>query len=628
MSGCGLKNTQEITTYESFLPILTTNSPNLKEPNKQNYLIHYFKPWKEALHVNKESALWPWNVYKPASKYYGENLLPRNHEWFDRQLKNAQLDKIGSLSQNAIMLKTTYVSNFPSNLPLFKNPNIAGEGFPFDHGQNSRIFAFSPIKLSHYSLDGMWAFVEADSFFGWVEASNVLPLTQYQQNKFINSSKVIAIKEFNLSHPKGFYTNIPIGTLLPLNEKGESFMFLPSGDSIQLPLENKSVANWPLKATSENLLNLSQSFLDEPYGWGGMFGRRDCSALTKDFFAPFGIWLPRNSMAQFHQGSKIYLTNASPKEKETMISNFAIPFLSLIYLPGHIMLYTGNLEDSALALHNTWGIKTMDNGKEGRYIIGKAILSDLHVEKNFSNTLEQDNLISKIEGFSTLDELSPKERLLKAYPNAIKEISDNLVLFHDGTSLPFSSQKTLNPQNIYDKTDIQGQFIHPYPLLTPLQTPTTDPGRFRNEEFFKALYGGSKEEIENNLVSIHWLPSHTNITLQFNKKHGAAKALQNVSNALDKLPEKYISFLDNPAGSYNYRKIAKTDRLSMHSFGIAIDINTKSGDYWQWSKTEEYQNKIPQEIVNIFESNGFIWGGRWKHFDTFHFEYRPELTIP
>ena len=27
----------------------------------------------------------------------------------------------------------------------------------------------------------------------------------------------------------------------------------------------------------------------------------------------------------------------------------------------------------------------------------------------------------------------------------------------------------------------------------------------------------------------------------------------------------------------------------------------------------------------IFEKYGFVWGGRWYHYDTMHFEYRPEL---
>ena len=39
----------------------------------------------------------------------------------------------------------------------------------------------------------------------------------------------------------------------------------------------------------------------------------------------------------------------------------------------------------------------------------------------------------------------------------------------------------------------------------------------------------------------------------------------------------------------------------------------------------EWRNRIPPEIIDIFERHGFIWGGKWYHFDTMHFEYRPEL---
>ena len=35
----------------------------------------------------------------------------------------------------------------------------------------------------------------------------------------------------------------------------------------------------------------------------------------------------------------------------------------------------------------------------------------------------------------------------------------------------------------------------------------------------------------------------------------------------------------------------------------------------------------PTEIVAIFEKHGFIWGGKWYHFDTMHFEFRPELLV-
>ena len=50
---------------------------------------------------------------------------------------------------------------------------------------------------------------------------------------------------------------------------------------------------------------------------------------------------------------------------------------------------------------------------------------------------------------------------------------------------------------------------------------------------------------------------------------------------------------------------------------------------WQRPKhPTRWRNRIPQAIVDAFEAEGFIWGGRWFHYDTMHFEYRPELLDP
>jgi hypothetical protein len=80
------------------------------------------------------------------------------------------------------------------------------------------------------------------------------------------------------------------------------------------------------------------------------------------------------------------------------------------------------------------------------------------------------------------------------------------------------------------------------------------------------------------------------------------------------------------AGTFNCRTVKDTGASSMHAWGAAIDLNTKFADYWLWKpKGAPYRNRIPVEIVQIFERHGFIWGGKWGHFDTMHFEYRPEL---
>jgi len=111
--------------------------------------------------------------------------------------------------------------------------------------------------------------------------------------------------------------------------------------------------------------------------------------------------------------------------------------------------------------------------------------------------------------------------------------------------------------------------------------------------------------------------------------NGVDRKLAAVSRELDALvarkPEmkKYLVPL---GGTFKWRTIAGTKRLSVHSFGAAIDINVKYSAYWRWNKgSYRYRNRIPLDIVKIFERHGFIWGGKWYHYDTMHFEYRPEL---
>jgi hypothetical protein len=89
-------------------------------------------------------------------------------------------------------------------------------------------------------------------------------------------------------------------------------------------------------------------------------------------------------------------------------------------------------------------------------------------------------------------------------------------------------------------------------------------------------------------------------------------------------------FLRKLAGGFAARKIAGTERTSAHAFGIAIDLDKSLSDYWRWQKRKplRWRNRFPQAIVDAFEAEGFIWGGRWYHYDTMHFEYRPELFGP
>ncbi len=186
-----------------------------------------------------------------------------------------------------------------------------------------------------------------------------------------------------------------------------------------------------------------------------------------------------------------------------------------------------------------------------------------------------------------------------------------------------------------NNSSLEDQMSMKYPKISEFKdfipSFNDDAGRLRDEEFFKKMYGKNKNEVEKNLVKIRWLEKLQNKTLLVTKINDIDKKLMLISQELENLPSEYRKYITNIAGTYKYRKISQTNRLSSHSFAIAIDLNTKYSNYWLWEKKSDkissYKNQIPLKIVEIFEKYGFIWGGRWYHYDTMHFEYRPELLI-
>lgn len=176
---------------------------------------------------------------------------------------------------------------------------------------------------------------------------------------------------------------------------------------------------------------------------------------------------------------------------------------------------------------------------------------------------------------------------------------------------------------------IEDSFAYPYPLQSHSKQPFKDSSRIRDYRLLKTIYGADKAQVKSYLKPLKWVDG---TILLFNTQNGAYSALQRVKTRLETLLKEnpqWIKYLKNIGGTYHWRTIANTKLLSPHSFGIAIDINVTHSRYWLWDLRHNTFRKdlpvIPNAIIAIFESEGFIWGGRWWHYDTMHFEYRPEI---
>jgi hypothetical protein len=242
--------------------------------------------------------------------------------------------------------------------------------------------------------------------------------------------------------------------------------------------------------------------------------------------------------------------------------------------------------------------------------------------------------LTSIASLATPAEADPAlDALVAAYPGHLAGVEGNDLVWKDGSRMPVSDGRTGKTfEQLLDEPDIDDQFAYPYPLGTTLKTPALneDPGRIRYEPLFAKMYGDCRNgEVAGRLVAVPWLPERGGGSVRVTPVNGVAETLKRVVRDLAALPAALTRFLVPSSGTYNCRVIAGTSRMSVHGFAAAIDINASHADYWRWAKPVDgripWRNRVPLAIVEAFERHGFIWGGKWYHYDTMHFEYRPEL---
>ena len=189
---------------------------------------------------------------------------------------------------------------------------------------------------------------------------------------------------------------------------------------------------------------------------------------------------------------------------------------------------------------------------------------------------------------SILDRNAVAARLRAAYPDFVVDIEGNDVVFQDGTRLPFDDGRAKTIEEWQRDPDIKDMFRFSYPRGAPATAPARhfDPGRARNENFFRKIYGDcSKPEFSKTLTQITWLPGKTRQKLVVTTVNGVAEKLKAISSELDALPARFDEFLVPSAGAFICRHIAGTDQRSAHGYGIAVDIALKRSHYWRWDRS-------------------------------------------
>ncbi len=369
-----------------------------------NFRRAFFSPWsKDKAHFSLNNFQ---NSLGSARGYNGTQAWTK-HQW-DSLKSNASAINYPNAQKKGITIRQTDLREMPTSATRFSKPTPIVARNPFDNFQYSALPPGMPLYINHISRDGMWVFVDSPRTSGWLPSNDIAYVQEDFVNTYSNKALAALIKDkVQLKHAGQAH----MGTVLPISQKSGNnlALLLPTRDTrgyaqlTEISLSSQEAVPMPLPLRAQTIAKLGMVMMGQPYGWGGTNDYRDCSSTLHDLFTPFGIWLPRNSLSQYNTGTKISLKNLSLKEKESVILRSASPFLSFIWMPGHIGLYLGEYDGEPVMFHNIWGIRVDEEGLgDDRHVIGRAVVTSLEPGKELDNIYENQTLLNRIGGISTI----------------------------------------------------------------------------------------------------------------------------------------------------------------------------------------------------------------------------------
>ena len=322
---------------------------------------------------------------KPTGKrFFVNQKLVSNDDYIGFE-KNLNLDGIQTqqIIKHGVVVRRTDLRTFPTTEKVFKTDNDIN----LDRFQETALFPAQAVTIYHQSLDGQWYFVSSYNYSAWVAKKDVAIADKEVVLNYRQSESFLVVtgdRVFTSSNP--YNSNISeqpleMGVRLPLVQERDKPILLdgqntyashvvkfPTRDDqgkliIQPALIAKSqdVSLGYLSFNRNNIVRQAFKFLGERYGWGHSFNARDCTGFVGEIYKSFGLLMPRNSGQQgsSDQGENIRFTQSTSRQEKLKEIN-RLNVGDLIYLPGHVMMYLGQVDEQPYVIHDVAGYSYFD----------------------------------------------------------------------------------------------------------------------------------------------------------------------------------------------------------------------------------------------------------------------------
>ena len=352
-----------------------------------------------------------------AKRFFGANGLRTGSSFYERIKANMNLDAIPLSIPVRYGFTVHFVDErvFPTDEGLYE---MRGD-FAFDELQNSDLDVGTPVAVLHQSRDGQWLYVQSSESTGWVKAHFVAFCSLEQIKAWVSSPRFVIVTQAKADlyldpEMRQYYDYVRMGArffggdelnsavlaLAVPRRNADGTLILVKGF-----IKKADVATGYLSYTPRTIIEQAFKLLNQPYGWGGMYGEQDCSRFLIEVFSTVGINLPRNSQDQAKAGEVVTQFEASTKDPERLAAlQKALGGITILTLKGHIMLYLGMVEGKAYAIHAAWAYRERGFWGDRARAINRVAVTELSLGKGTQKKSWLDRLLS----VNTITKYEPK----------------------------------------------------------------------------------------------------------------------------------------------------------------------------------------------------------------------------
>lgn len=138
-----------------------------------------------------------------------------------------------------------------------------------------------------------------------------------------------------------------------------------------------NVSEGYLPFTQRSIIRLAFKMLGARYGWGGTYNGRDCSGFTQDVYLTVGVDMPRGSKEQGFTGTPLgWFEYKEDAQAKLEVLRSAIPDITILRMPKHLMLYLGQVGGQHYVIHSTWA-ERYSITSDAKNRINQVVVSDL-----------------------------------------------------------------------------------------------------------------------------------------------------------------------------------------------------------------------------------------------------------